>query len=149
MDGSLVTRQSGKRKTRDLTSKTPAVLTFDFRSLPVALSSCLLLCVLLSACRVGPDYKRPPVETPSAYKELPPPNSPQASEWAPAQPNDAVARGKWWQFYNDPELNSLEEQVSISNQNVIAAEAQFREAKFAVKIARSNLYPTFPFPRRL
>lgn len=142
MDGSLVTRQSGKRKTRDLTSKTPAVLTFDFRSLPVALSSCLLLCVLLSACRVGPDYKRPPVETPSAYKELPPPNSPQASEWAPAQPNDAVARGKWWQFYNDPELNSLEEQVSISNQNVIAAEAQFREAKFAVKIARSNLYPT-------
>ena len=116
MDGSLVTRQSGKRKTRDLTSKTPAVLTFDFRSLPVALSSCLLLCVLLSACRVGPDYKRPPVATPSAYKELPPPNSAAGSEWAPAQPNDAVARGKWWEIYNDPELNALEEQVSISNQ---------------------------------
>ncbi len=32
--------------------------------------------------------------------------------------------------------------MSISNQNLIAAEAQFREAKFSVKIARSNLYPT-------
>jgi NodT family efflux transporter outer membrane factor (OMF) lipoprotein len=53
-----------------------------------------------------------------------------------------MARGKWWEIYNDPELNALEEQVSVSNQNLIAAEAQFREARFAVKIARSNLYPT-------
>ena len=94
MDGSLMARQSGKGKTQNLSSKTPVVLTSDFCRLPVALSGCLLLCVLLSACRVGPDYKRPPVETPTAYKELPPPNSPQASEWAPAQPNDAMARRK-------------------------------------------------------
>jgi NodT family efflux transporter outer membrane factor (OMF) lipoprotein len=79
---------------------------------------------------------------PTAYKELPPPDSPQASEWAPAQPNDALARGKWWEIYNDPELNALEEQVSISNQNLVAAEAQFREAKLNVRIARSYLYPT-------
>ncbi len=84
---------------------------------------------------------RPPLRLP-AYKELPPANSPQAAEWAPAQPSDALARGKWWEIYNDPELNALEEQVSVSNQNLIAAEAQFREAKFAVRIARSNLYPT-------
>jgi NodT family efflux transporter outer membrane factor (OMF) lipoprotein len=109
----------------------------------------VLLCVtaagmllLVSSCTVGPKYKRPPAAAPAAYKELPPPNSPQASEWAPAQPSDALVRGKWWEIYNDPELNALEEQVSISNQNVLAAEAQFREAKFAVKIARSNLFPT-------
>ena len=81
----------------------------------------------------GPELQAPALPAPPAYKELPPPNSPQASEWAPAQPNDAIARGKWWEIYNDPELNALEEQVSISNQNVIAAEAQFREAKFAVR----------------
>jgi NodT family efflux transporter outer membrane factor (OMF) lipoprotein len=98
--------------------------------------------LLLSSCRVGPEYKRPPAATPAAYKELPPPNSPQASEWALAQPNDALVRGKWWEIYSDPELNALEEQVSVSNQNLLAAEAQFREAKFAVRIARSNLYPT-------
>jgi NodT family efflux transporter outer membrane factor (OMF) lipoprotein len=91
---------------------------------------------------VGPDYQRPPAPAPTAYKELPPANSPQAGEWAPAQPSDAIARGKWWEIYNDPELNTLEEQVSLSNQNLIAAEAEFREAKFAVKIARSNLFPT-------
>jgi NodT family efflux transporter outer membrane factor (OMF) lipoprotein len=53
-----------------------------------------------------------------------------------------MARGKWWEIYNDSELSTLEEQVSISNQSLQAAEAQFREAKFAVRIARSNLYPT-------
>jgi len=99
-------------------------------------------CLVLSACRVGPNYHRPPAPVPPAYKELPPPNSPQASEWAPAQPNDGLARGKWWEIYNDPELNALEEQVSISNQNLKQAEAQFREAKLNVRIARSYLYPT-------
>jgi NodT family efflux transporter outer membrane factor (OMF) lipoprotein len=63
-------------------------------------------------------------------------------EWKQAQPSDALARGKWWEIYGDQELNALEEQVSVSNQNLIAAEAQFREAKFAVRIARANLYPT-------
>ncbi|MGA3323952.1 MAG: efflux transporter outer membrane subunit [Terriglobia bacterium] len=120
-------------------------MPFDFSfSLPPT-AFCLLLtafCLLLSSCRVGPNYSRPPAPAPTAYKELPPASSPQAAEFAPAQPSDAVARGKWWEVYNDPELNSLEEQVSISNQNLIAAEAQFREAKLAVKIARSNLYPT-------
>ena len=53
-----------------------------------------------------------------------------------------LARGKWWEIYNDPELNALEEQVSLSNQNLKAAEAQFREAKLNVRIARSYLYPT-------
>ncbi|MFZ0960940.1 MAG: efflux transporter outer membrane subunit [Terriglobia bacterium] len=98
--------------------------------------------LFLASCMVGPNYKRPPAATPPAYKELPPAGSSQASEWAPAHPNDALARGKWWEIYNDPELNALEEQVSISNQNVKMAEAQYREAKLNVRIARSYLYPT-------
>jgi NodT family efflux transporter outer membrane factor (OMF) lipoprotein len=61
--------------------------------------------------------------------------------WKQAQPNEGAKRGKWWEIYNDPELNALEEQVSISNQNVLAAEAQFREAREAVRIARSSLFP--------
>ena len=101
------------------------------------------LCLLLTGCKVGPNYQRPPAPAPSAYKELPSDNSPQAAEWKTAQPSDAMARGKWWEIYNDPELNALEEQVSVSNQSLKAAEAQFREARFAVKIARSALYPSF------
>ena len=115
---SKVKRQKARVKTR-----THALLPFAFCPLPFDLSVCLLLtafCLLLPSCRVGPNYKRPPAPAPPAYKELPPANSPQASEWAPAQPSDALARGKWWEIYNDPELNALEEQVSISNQNLIA-----------------------------
>ena len=51
-------------------------------------------------------------------------------------------RGQWWKVYNDPRLDALEDQVSISNQNVLAAEAQFREAKAAVRVARAGLFPT-------
>ncbi|HTS70667.1 MAG TPA: efflux transporter outer membrane subunit [Terriglobia bacterium] len=113
------------------------------RPLPAArLALLAAFCLLGPACMVGPNYKRPPAPAPPAYKELPPANSPQASEWAPAQPSDALARGKWWEIYNDQELNALEEQVSISNQNLKVAEAQYQEAKLNVRIARSYLYPT-------
>ncbi|MDP8981075.1 MAG: efflux transporter outer membrane subunit, partial [Acidobacteriota bacterium] len=62
--------------------------------------------------------------------------------WKESQPNDGLIRGKWWELYNDPELNALEEQVSISNQNVLQAEAQFHAARDAVRIARAALFPT-------
>ncbi len=108
---------------------------------------CLLptaFCLVLfsSSCRVGPQYQRPTAPVPAAYKELPVDDSQGMAGWKQAQPSDALARGKWWEIYNDPELNALEEQVNISNQNLQAAEAQFREARYAVRIARSNLFPT-------
>ncbi|HUB66358.1 MAG TPA: efflux transporter outer membrane subunit [Candidatus Methylacidiphilales bacterium] len=91
--------------------------------------------LFFSGCMVGPDYHQPSTPTSAAnYKEL--------KQWQPAQPNDAQIRGTWWEVYNDPELNRLEEQVNISNQNVIQAEAQFREAAAAVKVARAGLFPT-------
>jgi len=89
-----------------------------------------------SACMVGPNYKRPAAPQAPAYKEPPP------EGWKVAQPNDGAIRGKWWEIYNDPQLNTLEEQVSISNQNVLVAEAQFRAARAAVGTARAGLYPT-------
>ncbi len=89
-----------------------------------------------NACMVGPKYQRPAAPVVPAFKEPPPPG------WKEATPIDAVLRGKWWELYNDPALNVLEEQVSISNQNVLLAEAQYREAKAAVRIARAPLFPT-------
>jgi NodT family efflux transporter outer membrane factor (OMF) lipoprotein len=89
-----------------------------------------------SGCMVGPKYQRPTAPVPSAYKEPPPPG------WKEAQPNDGALRGKWWEIYEDPQLNALEEQVNITNQNVLLAEAQYRQAKDAVRIARSALFPT-------
>ena len=94
------------------------------------------LLMISPACMVGPNYKRPAAPQTPAFKEQPPPG------WKEAQPSDGVIRGKWWEMYNDPQLNALEEQVSISNQNVLAAEAQFRAARYAVKVARAALFPT-------
>ena len=51
-------------------------------------------------------------------------------------------KGNWWEVYGDLALNALEEQVSISNQNVLQAEAQYRQAKTQVRVARSALFPT-------
>jgi len=94
------------------------------------------LLLFLAGCMVGPKYQRPAAPVPAAFKESPP------EGWKTSQPNDGQLRGNWWQVFNDPDLNKLEEQVAISNQNVLAAEAQFREAKDLVRIARANLFPT-------
>jgi NodT family efflux transporter outer membrane factor (OMF) lipoprotein len=96
----------------------------------------VLMTALLAACAVGPNYRRPSIPAPAAFKEQPPEGFKQA------QPSDAVQKGKWWELYGDPALDDLEEQVSISNQNVLAAEAEFRQAKAAVLAARSTLSPT-------
>src|SRR5665213_2912690 len=93
-------------------------------------------CAAASACAVGPTYHRPAPVISDAYKEAPP------EGWKAAQPNEGIPRGSWWEVYNDPQLNQLEAQVSISNQNVIAAIAQYREARDQIRIARSGVFPT-------
>jgi len=90
--------------------------------------------VLLTACSVGPNYVRPTAPVPDSYKEM--------EEWKVAQPKDHLIRGAWWGVFNDPRLNELEEQVDISNQNVAAAEAQFRQARALVWAARAAYFPT-------
>jgi NodT family efflux transporter outer membrane factor (OMF) lipoprotein len=94
------------------------------------------LALIASGCLKVTPYQRPAAAVPQAYKEAPP------EGWKQAQPNDGVLRGKWWEIFGDPALNVLEEQVNISNQNVLQAEAQFREAQAAVRVARSALFPT-------
>jgi NodT family efflux transporter outer membrane factor (OMF) lipoprotein len=96
----------------------------------------LALTLITCGCMKGPNYSRPPATTPAAFHEAPP------EGWKEAQPDDGKIKGKWWEVYNEPDLNALEEQVSISNQNVLAAEAQYRAARDAVRIARANLFPT-------
>lgn len=94
------------------------------------------LALASSACMVGPKYQRPAAAAPPAFKEAPP------AGWKEAQPNDGALRGNWWEIYGDPALNALEERIGVSNQNVLAAEAQYRAAKDAVRSARAALYPT-------
>ncbi|HTV89154.1 MAG TPA: efflux transporter outer membrane subunit [Stellaceae bacterium] len=91
--------------------------------------------LLLGGCVVGPDYHRPPADVvPAVYKE--------AKGWQAAVPSDAMNRGAWWEIYNDPVLDRLERRVAISNQNLQAAEAAYREATAIVAEARAQYFPT-------
>src|SRR5690349_621578 len=90
--------------------------------------------VAVSGCTVGPDYERPEAPTPVAYKE--------AAGWKPSEPRDWQSRGPWWSVYGDPVLDDLERQVDVSNQNLKAAEAAFRQASAIIDVARAGLYPT-------
>jgi NodT family efflux transporter outer membrane factor (OMF) lipoprotein len=97
---------------------------------------------LLTGCMIGPKYHTPSADTPAAFKELTPADFPNTDGWKVAQPKDAALRGKWWEIFNDPELNALEEKVNVSNQNIAAAAASFFAARALVKEARSQLFPT-------
>src|ERR1039458_2053491 len=96
----------------------------------------------LAGCTPGPKYRQPAAVVPPAFKEQPPADFKEAQGWKQAQPNDGQLKGKWWEIYNDPDLNALEEQVALNNENLLQAEAQYREATAAVRIVRSGLYPT-------
>jgi outer membrane protein TolC len=91
---------------------------------------------------VGPKYHRASVDTPPAYKELTPPDLQDTDGWKVAQPKDDALRGKWWEIFNDPQLNALEEKVNISNQTIASAAASFLAARALVKEARAQLFPT-------
>src|SRR6202047_2780657 len=107
---------------------TLALLVFAFLGLP--------------GCNVGPKYLRPVVPVPSAFKESGPDQAPDGTVWKPAQPQDAMLRGKWWEIYQEAELNSLEEKLTISNQNIARAFEDFMAARAQVRQARSSYYPT-------
>ncbi|PYU30777.1 MAG: RND transporter [Acidobacteria bacterium] len=90
--------------------------------------------LLLTGCAVGPKYQRPPVEVPPAYKE--------AGNWKTAQPNEQSLGGNWWEIFQDPQLNALEQQVDISNQNLKAAQARYMQARALLRYYRADYFPT-------
>ena len=100
-----------------------------------------LLCALLAGCNVGPEYHPPAITAPPAFKE-PPAQFKEVDGWNVAQPQDAALRGKWWEIYNEPDLNALEEQLNIDNQNIRQAFENFMEARALVREARSQYFPT-------
>ena len=121
--------------------RVPADIHAGLRAKAPALLA-MLIALLVTGCNVGPKYVRPPVTTPSAFKEGGPASTHSTNLWQKAQPQDAVSRANWWKAFGDLQLNTLEDQVSISNQNVAAALANFFAARAVVREARAQLFPT-------
>jgi NodT family efflux transporter outer membrane factor (OMF) lipoprotein len=103
----------------------------SFRLKPLVVA---LFASQLTACAVGPDYIRPQAPVATEFKEV--------KGWKTAQPRDTAISGQWWEIFNDPKLNELESQVA-SNQSLIQAEAQYRQAQGLVQSAQSSLLPVF------
>ena len=97
-------------------------------------ASLLTLSLLLSACAVGPDYQRPSAPVPTAYKEV--------GDWKVSEPKAVDADPIWWSIFNDPVLDALEKDVTLSNQTVAQAEAAWRAAVATADQANASLFPT-------
>jgi NodT family efflux transporter outer membrane factor (OMF) lipoprotein len=98
--------------------------------------------LLLSGCMVGPKYVKPTVPMAPEFKEQPPESFKEADGWKPAQPGDQGLRGKWWEIFGDSQLDALEEELTISNQDLKVAEARLRQARATIRFNRSQEFPT-------
>jgi len=88
---------------------------------------------VLGGCSVGPKYVKPTTQIPPAYKEN--------ANWKTAQPSDQAQKGNWWEIFQDPQLNTLEEKVNVSNQSLRAAVDRYQEARDVLRQTRSSYYP--------
>ena len=114
------------------------------RSNHVSAASLLGVTLLVSGCTVGPNYHRPTAPAAPAFKEsavVPPPDLPDGG-WKQVTPNDSTIRANWWEIYQDPQLDKLEQQVAVSNQTLKASYEQYMQARAAIQVFRAQYYPT-------
>ena len=107
-------------------------MKFTYKPPLMALIVSLTLGANISSCTLGPDYAKPETTQPLLFKE--------AVGFKLAEPKDVMSE-KWWELFNDTQLNTLEAQVEVSNQNIIAMQARFRQAQALVASSRSAYFP--------
>jgi NodT family efflux transporter outer membrane factor (OMF) lipoprotein len=109
------------------------------RLIPFLLS---MVTIFVAGCMVGPKYVKPNTPLAPEFKEQPPESFKESDGWKPAQPGDQGLRGKWWEIFGDSQLNALEEELTISNQDLKVAEARLRQARATIRFNRSQEFPT-------
>ncbi|PLX89010.1 MAG: hypothetical protein C0618_02510 [Desulfuromonas sp.] len=93
----------------------------------------LLLTLLLAGCVVGPDYQRPEMDVPVAYKS--------DASWKEAEPKAALAKGAWWTVYGDPLLDDLEQQAIAANQDLRVALARLEQVRTGLRLSKADRFP--------
>jgi multidrug efflux system outer membrane protein len=100
----------------------------------LTLAAGILASGLLAGCTVGPNYHRPPMPAPPAYKTEAP--------WRVAEPKDAIPKGAWWEIFHDAELNSYEQQLLKANQSLAASQDRLDQARSLARVASAGYFPT-------
>lgn len=93
----------------------------------------LLIAVMLTGCTLGPNYSRPEMDVPVAYKTDTP--------WQEAAPRDTANKGRWWDVYEEPALNELEEHAMAANQELQVALARLMQVRAGERISRADQTP--------
>ena len=132
-----------RRRLQKLLPDTKEIMVFQLNKSKWMVASAAALMALVSGCHVGPRYTPPaaPAATAPGYKESTV-NFHDQEGWKVASPQDAMVRGKWWEIFNEPELNALEEQLVVNNQNIKASFNNFMQARALVAEARAQYWPT-------
>ncbi|MBA4147374.1 MAG: multidrug efflux RND transporter permease subunit [Verrucomicrobia bacterium] len=95
--------------------------------------------VVLTGCKVGPDYKRPETIAPAAYKNV---STNDLGQWKEATPLDHLPKGAWWEIFDDAQLNELQQRATSANQELRAAVARVDQARATARVTRADLLPT-------
>lgn len=90
------------------------------------LTAVLAFSVLLSGCLMGPNYKKPELDVPAGQEE----------------DLGVFAKEKWWEMFNDPVLNTLEEEALANNKDLASAMAKVEEARAKLGMAYGDQLPT-------
>ena len=100
----------------------------------LTLAGGIVACGLIAGCTVGPNYHRPPMPAPPAYKTEAP--------WRVAEPRDSIPKGAWWEIYNDAQLSSYEQQLLKANQSLAASQERLNQARSLARVASAGYFPT-------
>ena len=102
-----------------------------------------LLTIFASACTVGPNYHRPKIDVPPAYRGAPPGTEPPAENTAQPQSSEpSFGDQKWFQVFQDPQLQELIRTALNQNYDVQIAAARILEAQAQLGITRADQFPT-------
>ena len=99
-----------------------------------ALTLAVLTTGLIVGCKVGPNYHRPAIQTPTSYRDLS--ENPQVQAQAAS-----YADLPWWQVFQDPQLQELIRTALKQNYDLQLATERINAARAQVTITRSNLFP--------
>ena len=100
----------------------------------IATFGCVLgSAALLVACAAGPAYVKPTLDLPSTWQLDAP--------WRAAQPSDSLAKGAWWERFNDPDLSALEQKAMQANQTLAAAVARLEQSRALVASSAASMFP--------
>ena len=87
------------------------------------------LALLAAGCALGPNYKRPEVPAPTAWRDL------------PTAEAETLANAPWWQVFDDPQLQELIKVALVENKDLKIAVERIEEARARYGFTKADLWP--------